>query len=139
MPSCCVGPTHSIVFDEALVARAATTPGVVFRASREYNQGIARSWDARLKGAVMAESTLAQVIEILEDLNVEELKQVQEAVQKRLQPRDEAAAERAFEQALLASGLVKEIKRPTTRPAWDRPLITIQGEPLSETIIRERR
>lgn len=87
----------------------------------------------------MAHSALAQVFEIIEELDVEELKQVQEAVQKRLQPRDEAAAEEAFLQSLLDQGIITEIRRPSREPAWRHPPVPIQGEPLSETIIRERR
>jgi hypothetical protein len=53
--------------------------------------------------------------------------------------RQQEEALRQFHKALLASGLVKEIKHVSGRPAWDAPPIKIRGEPLSETIIRERR
>ena len=45
----------------------------------------------------------------------------------------------SFYQALLASGLVTRIKQPSRDQAFERPLIQIQGKPLSETIIEERR
>jgi tetratricopeptide (TPR) repeat protein len=45
----------------------------------------------------------------------------------------------AFHQALLASGLVKQIKQPSRNPQSVRQLIQVQGKPISETIIEERR
>jgi hypothetical protein len=51
----------------------------------------------------------------------------------------EEEAEQEFHRQLIASGLVKQIRTPPIRPESERPLVTIQGEPLSETIIRDRR
>ena len=42
-------------------------------------------------------------------------------------------------QALLASGLVKRIARRTEPDTTERRLVEVQGEPISETILRERR
>ena len=45
-----------------------------------------------------------------------------------------------LEQALLASGLMKEFKRPPFPPeTGDRTPIRVEGKPLSETIIEDRR
>lgn len=52
---------------------------------------------------------------------------------------DEAAKEEAFHQALLASGLVSHINPPRDPSKAERPVFEVQGEPLSETIMRERR
>lgn len=52
---------------------------------------------------------------------------------------DEAAKEEAFHQALLASGLVTHIIPPRDPSKAERPRIVVHGEPVSETIIRERR
>ena len=87
----------------------------------------------------MAQSSLAHVIEMIEELGIEELKQAQRAIEERLASDEKAAKMERFHAALIASGMVKEIKRPSARPAWEGPPITIEGEPLSETIIRERR
>jgi hypothetical protein len=49
-------------------------------------------------------------------------------------------SEAEFKQRLLASGLMASLPIPpdsTTRPAFQP--VTIEGEPLSETILRERR
>lgn len=44
-----------------------------------------------------------------------------------------------FHQALLFSGLVKQIKHPIYRQTSKEELINLDGTPLSETIIEERR
>jgi hypothetical protein len=87
----------------------------------------------------MAHSALEQVLEIIRDLNVNDLRQVEQAVQERLRPAGEAAARDACHRALVAAGLVKRIKAPPTRKTVEPPLVPIQGKPLSETIIEERR
>ena len=56
-----------------------------------------------------------------------------------LQKQEETTAREAFHEALLASGLVKELKSVRSRTDRDRPLVPIQGRPLSETIVEERR
>ena len=46
---------------------------------------------------------------------------------------------KAFHQALLSSGLVKTIKEPRFTSTDEHKLIRVQGKPVSETIIDERR
>ena len=45
----------------------------------------------------------------------------------------------AFHQALLSSGLVKQIKQPFRSTQPKRQLIRVKGKPISELIIEERR
>jgi hypothetical protein len=52
---------------------------------------------------------------------------------------NDAEKEKAFEQAVLASGLMKRIPPPRDPKTAGRPLITVYGKPVSETIIEERR
>ena len=52
---------------------------------------------------------------------------------------DEAAREAAADQALLAAGLITHIPPPRDPSKAERPVFEVQGEPLSETIMRERR
>ena len=52
---------------------------------------------------------------------------------------EEAEKDKAFDEALLASGLITHIPPPRDPSQADRPRIAVQGEPVSETIIRERR
>jgi hypothetical protein len=80
-----------------------------------------------------------QALEIIQALETDELRQVQQAVQARLAQADEVAAREAFHRALLDSGLVKQIKTPTVHAGGERPLVPIEGKPLSETVIEERR
>lgn len=61
-----------------------------------------------------------------------------------LQPESESSPaeldkEERFLQALLAAGLITEIKRPDRNTKMDREPVPIKGKPLSETIIEERR
>ncbi len=52
---------------------------------------------------------------------------------------DEAAREEAADRALLAAGLITNIPPPRDPSKAERPRITVLGEPVSETIMRERR
>ena len=53
--------------------------------------------------------------------------------------REDVDKEKAFDQALLASGLITHIPPPRDPAKAERPRISVQGEPVSETILRERR
>lgn len=86
----------------------------------------------------MAQSILHQILEQLEILELEKLKQLNQAIQRRLADQEEVK-QSTFHEALLVSGLVKQIKEPTHSQKTEQQLIRIQGEPVSETIIQERR
>jgi hypothetical protein len=86
----------------------------------------------------MSEVALKQTLELLPNLEPDELQQVSEAIRQRLEPSANPAALDAFHRALLESGLVLQIKTPP-RTARETPLVPIQGPPLSQTIIEERR
>jgi len=51
------------------------------------------------------------------------------------------ATETTFQQQLVAAGLLRAIKRPATTQGASarRPRVTVQGKPLSATVIEERR
>lgn len=53
----------------------------------------------------------------------------------------EDIADQELQRRLLAAGIISEIKPPITdfTPYLNRRAISIQGEPISETVIRERR
>jgi hypothetical protein len=82
---------------------------------------------------------LARALELIERLGAEELLQVRQAIEGRLQQEANTAAQDAFHAALLASGLVKVLKPKRTPADGDRPLVPIQDRPLSETIREDRR
>ncbi len=87
----------------------------------------------------MAQAILDQVINQLNTLQAAELEQLEQAIQERRAATEEAKKKEAFHQALLASGLVKRIARRRKPDTSERRLIEVQGEPVSETILRERR
>lgn len=87
----------------------------------------------------MAQATLYQILDQLPTLEPEELRQLNQVVQEHLAPHEEAWKREAFHQALLASGLVKQIKPTRCKEDSQRRLIEVQGKPISETIIEERR
>jgi len=72
-------------------------------------------------------------------LDQHELQQVQRAVQARLAPQSQAQKRRAFYHALRASGLVRQIKTHPVSDGVQRQLVQVQGPPVSQTIIEERR
>ncbi len=80
--------------------------------------------------------TLNQILNELKFLNSEELQQLHQAIQERLEVK-QTTQKSTFHQALLKSGLVKEIKQPFNNQQNQRKLIEVQGKPVSETIIEE--
>jgi single-stranded DNA-binding protein len=89
------------------------------------------------RNSSMSQATLQQVLEQIQALNPDELQEVNRAIQERLES-DEDKRQR-FHQALHASGLVKQFKTPPADDIPDRKLVSVQGEPVSQTIIEERR
>jgi hypothetical protein len=57
------------------------------------------------------------------------------------QPAASPATEEHFQQQLMAAGLLRDIKRPAAAPGSPPrpPRVTIQGPPLSTTVVEERR
>ncbi len=87
----------------------------------------------------MAQVTLNKILKQLEKLEVEELQHLNQIIQKYLADKGTTLKQEAFHQALLDSGLVKKIKYPFYEPISERQLIQVEGKPISETIIEDRR
>jgi succinylglutamate desuccinylase len=87
----------------------------------------------------MAQATLNQILNQLKTLELEELQQLNQTIQQYLIDKEEADKQAAFHQSLIDYGLVKQIKRPSYEPITERRLIQVEGKPVSETIIEERR
>ena len=85
----------------------------------------------------MSQTILSQMLDKLQFLEPVELQQLDRAIQQYLIEREQAAKQIAFNQALVDSGLVRQIKKVSHKPRR-RQLIQIQGKPISETIIEER-
>jgi hypothetical protein len=60
-------------------------------------------------------------------------------IQKYLADKEESVKQEAFHQALIDSGLLKQIKRLNYELISERQLIYVEGNPVSKTIIEERR
>ena len=88
--------------------------------------------------------TVEQVSSEVQTLSVEDLRKVRKLVDSLLVKKEEAKptmTEEEFEQYLYEKGIIAEVKPPITDfSRYDnyKP-ITITGEPISETIIKERR
>lgn len=87
----------------------------------------------------MAEAVLDRMLRDLELLGNHDLDRLNDAIRERLDTEREGQQEEEFRQALLSSGLTRTIRRRPMMLEDDTPLIEITGEPLSETIVRERR
>ena len=87
----------------------------------------------------MAQVTLERILKEIKNLEPEELLQVQQAIQARLAPADYSPEEEQVLQEMLKVGLLTEIKPRRTDRQGVYPLVPIQGKPLSETILEERR
>ncbi len=88
---------------------------------------------------LMRQEFLEKILEQIKDLEVEELQEMDEVVQHYLREKKETAHLNAFHQSLLSSKLIKQIKKPYYRQIEPQQLIQVQGQPLSETILEERR
>jgi hypothetical protein len=86
----------------------------------------------------MSQTILSQILEEIQFLEPVELQQLNHAVQNRLINKEKEAKQVAFHQALIDSGLVRHTKK-TSSQATVRRLIRVQGEPISKTIVGERR
>lgn len=87
----------------------------------------------------MAQAILNRVLEDIYNLELNELRSVERAVQERLETAGYTPEEWRAMRALVDAGLMKEIKpRCKERSAAYKP-VPIQGKPLSETIIEKRR
>lgn len=87
----------------------------------------------------MAQATLDQILAQIETLELEELQQLNQTIQRYLAHKQETPQQATFHKVLLTSGLVKQLKQPSDSRQSERQLIQVQGKPVSETIIEERR
>ena len=87
----------------------------------------------------MAQVTLERILQDIKTLEPEELLQVEQAVQAQLAPTGYSPEEERVLQELLKVGLLTEINPRRTDRQVAYPRVPIQGKPLSETILEERR
>lgn len=87
----------------------------------------------------MASIVFQEILSRLEELEVNELQELNQVIRQYIANQEESCQKVAFHEALLSSGLVKQIKRPIYRQTTQEQLIHLEGKPISETIIEERR
>jgi hypothetical protein len=87
----------------------------------------------------MTQATFVKLISQLEVLEIDELQMLSQAIQLRLNTVDESGKLAGFYSSLLSSGLVRNIKPIYSQQQSRQALITIQGNPISQTIIEDRR
>jgi hypothetical protein len=86
----------------------------------------------------MPQATLNQILDQLQTLEPSELQQLSQAVQNCLAARQPKPEQVTFHQALIASGLVQQIKNSSFEQRTYQQLIESQDMPVSQTIIEER-
>jgi hypothetical protein len=87
----------------------------------------------------MAKTTLDHIVEEIKSLTVDEQWQLREILDAMLMPTEEEAKRQALHQALRAAGLITQVRQPRAIDLSPRQRIHVQGKPVSETIIKERR
>lgn len=87
----------------------------------------------------MPQALLNQILNQLQSLEPSELQQLSRVIQEYLKDDEVTAKRAAFHQALVGSGLVRQIKNPSFEGRTHQRLIQVQGEPISQTIVGERR
>jgi hypothetical protein len=100
--------------------------------AHDENRGVLKPIDTTTK-------TTDFVNDVLYDFYGYKLQQLNQATQKHLADKEENPQRATFHKALLASGLVKQLKQPPYSQQTERQFIQVQGKPVSETIIEERR
>lgn len=92
----------------------------------------------------MTQSTLVKLLSQLETLEPKELQELSQAIQIRLQFQSTNEVDKLakFYDSLLNSGLVLHLKQTSSQQqvqhSFKRPLVEVQGKPISTTIIEER-
>ncbi|MBD2460140.1 hypothetical protein H6G89_03685 [Oscillatoria sp. FACHB-1407] len=87
----------------------------------------------------MPQAILNQILSQLQALELSELQQLSQVIQNYLRDGEATTKRTAFHQALVETGLVRQIKNPTFEHRMHQHLIQVQGEPVSQTIVGERR
>jgi len=94
--------------------------------------------------AIVSITGVDAIISQLDTLRLDELLRLQDAIQQRLKllleaEKSQEEKEDALDHALLAAGLITRISVPRDPSKAERRRITVIGEPVSETIMQERR
>jgi len=87
----------------------------------------------------MTKATLDRIVEEIKTLAPDERQQLREMLDAMMVPAGEKDKRKALHQALRTAGLVTQIRQPRATDTPHRRRIEVQGKPVSETILEERR
>jgi hypothetical protein len=89
----------------------------------------------------MKKTSLSKILEKVRSLDRSEQAQLQSALEALLAQPEPEGAEGNVERLLFERGLLSEMRKPITdlRPYCGRKLVQVEGKPLSEVIVEERR
>ena len=87
----------------------------------------------------MPKTTLDHIVEEIKALASDEQWQLREILDAMLMSVEENAKRKALREALRATGLITQVRQPRVVDMSPRRRIDVQGKPVSETIIEERR
>ncbi len=87
----------------------------------------------------MAKATLDRIVEEIKTLAPDERRQLREMLDAMMVPAGEEDKRKALHQTLRAAGLATQVRQPRATDTPKRRRIEVQGKPVSETIIEERR
>lgn len=87
----------------------------------------------------MTQAVLDKLISQLEVLEIEELQKLSQAINIRLNTVDKSVELDSLYSSLLTSGLVSHVKPIYSERKPRLSLISMQGDPISQTIIEDRR
>lgn len=87
----------------------------------------------------MAKATLDRIVEEIKTLAPDERRHLREMLDAMMVPAGEEEKRKALQQALRAVGLVTQVRQPRATDTPHRRRIEVQGKPVSETILAERR
>jgi hypothetical protein len=87
----------------------------------------------------MSQALLNQILNHLPALDLSELQHLNQVIKDYICRQENNAKPADFHQALVDSGMVRQIKRPSQERKTKRQLVQVKGEPISQTIVDERR
>jgi hypothetical protein len=87
----------------------------------------------------MAKATLDRLVEEIKTLVPDERRQLRAMLGAMMVPAAAEDKRKALHQALRAAGLVTQVRQPRATATPPRRRVEVQGKPVSETILKERR
>lgn len=88
----------------------------------------------------MGQATVVRTLDMARQLSLSELLEVELGVRRMLASAQQGADElERLDAALLGAGLVANVPSPSPSERRDRPLASITGAPLSQTVVEDRR